>query len=164
MSADAADSAIITALNHVTRRQIMRQLEAGVASPKELAAELGESIQNISYHIGVLRRLGLVSVARETPRRGAVERHYEVASRRPTARDVAAWLLDADRTGRGREWRGRVLRIDSEAVRELEQAQQNFWAEVAAIEQRATSRAADDSRKSRRIGLAQIRHDLEQRG
>lgn len=56
-------------------------LDAGEASPKELAFELGEKLGNVSYHVRILARLGLIELVRETPRRGAVEHHYRSVPR-----------------------------------------------------------------------------------
>ena len=56
-------------------------LDAGEASPKELATSLGEKLGNVSYHVRILARLGLIELIRETPRRGAVEHHYRSVPR-----------------------------------------------------------------------------------
>ena len=56
-------------------------LDGGEASPKELATQLGEKLGNVSYHVRILVRLGLIELVRETPRRGAVEHHYRSAPR-----------------------------------------------------------------------------------
>jgi DNA-binding transcriptional ArsR family regulator len=74
---------------HPVRRQILsmltkrrRQRGEGsslpVHSAKEMAAEFNMTIPQVSYHVGILRDAGLISVVRETPRRGAIERHYGV--------------------------------------------------------------------------------------
>jgi len=51
------------------------------ASPKELAAELGTPVGNISYHVRELEQLGLIELVEEKQRRGAVEHFYRAISR-----------------------------------------------------------------------------------
>jgi DNA-binding transcriptional ArsR family regulator len=75
------DQGIITALGHPLRARILSLLDAGEASPKELAASLTEKLGNVSYHVRILARLGLIELVRETPRRGAVEHHYRSVPR-----------------------------------------------------------------------------------
>jgi DNA-binding MarR family transcriptional regulator len=50
-------------------------------SPNQLAQELGEKLGNVSYHVRTLLARGLLKKAGTTPRRGAVEHHYEIASK-----------------------------------------------------------------------------------
>jgi hypothetical protein len=64
-------------------------LNQRVASPKELAAELGEPLGNVSYHTRVLAQLGCIELVSTTQRRGALEHHYR-AVMRPYF-DDAAW-------------------------------------------------------------------------
>jgi hypothetical protein len=45
-------------------------------------------VTNISYHVRTLASLGLIRLVRETPRRGAIEHHYE-ATLRPIITDQA---------------------------------------------------------------------------
>lgn len=65
------------------------------ASPKELATQLGEKLGNVSYHVRILVRLGLIELVRETPRRGAVEHHYRSAPRPDAVLNVELGLDDA---------------------------------------------------------------------
>jgi hypothetical protein len=60
---------------------VLWRLNEVEASPKELAAELGESLPKVAYHVGVLHELGTIELVRETPRRGAIEHHYRALSR-----------------------------------------------------------------------------------
>lgn len=56
---------------------IIRDVHAhGVASPSEIAERLVEPLGNVSYHVKVLCRAGLLELAREAPVRGAVEHFY----------------------------------------------------------------------------------------
>lgn len=75
------DQGLITALSHPLRASILTELDGGEASPKELAQTLDEKLGNVSYHVRILARLGLIELVRTTPRRGAVEHHYRAVPR-----------------------------------------------------------------------------------
>jgi DNA-binding transcriptional ArsR family regulator len=89
------DQGIITALGHPLRARILSVLDGGEASPKELATQLGEKLGNVSYHVRILVRLGLIELVRETPRRGAVEHHYRSAPRPEAVLNLELGLDDA---------------------------------------------------------------------
>jgi DNA-binding transcriptional ArsR family regulator len=76
------DVGVVKAIGHPLRMQLLSRLNERVASPVELARELDESVQLVSYHVRILRDLGFVELVRTTPRRGAIEHHYR-AVRRP---------------------------------------------------------------------------------
>lgn len=61
-----------TALEHATRRRILRQLHEGETpqTPLELAAREGQPLSSISYHARVLTGCGLVSSATTRRLRG----------------------------------------------------------------------------------------------
>jgi DNA-binding transcriptional ArsR family regulator len=86
---DEFDRRIVRALSHPIRHRVLMALNEGVASPKELAAELGEPLGNVSYHTRVLAQLGCIELVSTTQRRGALEHHYR-AIMRPYF-DDAAW-------------------------------------------------------------------------
>jgi DNA-binding transcriptional ArsR family regulator len=83
------DPRIVRALSHPIRHKVLVALNERVASPKELAAELGEPLGNVSYHTRVLAQLGCIELVSTTQRRGALEHHYR-AVMRPFF-DDAAW-------------------------------------------------------------------------
>jgi len=86
------DERLAKASSHPLRARILQRLnESGVASPKELARALGESVGNVSYHVGILRELECVELVRTEPRRGALAHFY-----RATARP---WLNDEQWAG-----------------------------------------------------------------
>jgi DNA-binding transcriptional ArsR family regulator len=60
------------------RLRILSILEERVASPKEIAREIGAPLTHVSYHVRQLAQLGLIKLERTTPRRGAVEHHYRM--------------------------------------------------------------------------------------
>ena len=66
---------------HPLRVRMLAVLNERVASPSELADELGEPIGNVSYHMRTLADLGMVELVRTEPRRGAVEHYYRAVER-----------------------------------------------------------------------------------
>jgi len=67
------------ALSKEARMQILATLAERVASPKELADQLGEGLSRVSYHVSVLRECELIELVGKEPRRGAVEHFYRAA-------------------------------------------------------------------------------------
>lgn len=69
---------LIAALNHKLRRQTLRRLNrsASPLSPTNLSDEMEVPVGNVSYHMGVLRKCGAVSMVDERPVRGAVEHFF----------------------------------------------------------------------------------------
>ena len=66
------------ALAHPLRVRILETIErlGGVASPNQIATELGEPLGNVSYHIKTLLEYGWLELVKTEPRRGAVEHFY----------------------------------------------------------------------------------------
>ena len=56
-------------------------LDERVASPRQLADELEAPVQNVSYHVRELAKLGLIKLVRTTQRRDAIEHHYTAVAR-----------------------------------------------------------------------------------
>ena len=84
----AEHSSLHRALSHPLRLEILRQINRGIGSPKELSDELSESLGVVSYHVRTLEELGCIELADTKFRRGAVQHFY-----RPLRR---AELNDAD--------------------------------------------------------------------
>lgn len=78
---DITDPRIVRALAHPLRVRLLALLEERTASPRDLAAELGLPIPNVSYHVRTLERLGLVELVAQTSNRGAVKHHYRAVGR-----------------------------------------------------------------------------------
>ena len=76
-----SEPAIVRVAAHPLRVQALSILVERAASPKELAAELGTPIGNISYHVRELEQLGLIELVEEKPRRGAVEHFFRAVTR-----------------------------------------------------------------------------------
>jgi DNA-binding transcriptional ArsR family regulator len=82
------DERIVKAISHPIRHRVLVALNDRIASPNELAGELGESLGRVSYHVRQLAAVGAIELVRTEPRRGAVEHFYRATSR--------AWFDDAD--------------------------------------------------------------------
>ena len=92
------------ALSHPLRAKLLGRLNERVASPNELAQELGEPLGNVSYHVRALLDLECVELVETAPRRGAIE-HYYRATQRPLG-DESVWKLlpPSARRGFAVEW------------------------------------------------------------
>lgn len=84
----AIDQRLVKALTHELRVEILGILNERIASPNELANELGEGLSQVSYHVKVLRDYECIELVKTEPRRGAVEHYYRATSR--------AFLTDRD--------------------------------------------------------------------
>lgn len=79
---DINDPRLIKALAHPLRVRILSILETrDIASPNEMADELGVSLGVMSYHVRRLHALGFLELVKRTPRRGAIEHHYRAKAR-----------------------------------------------------------------------------------
>jgi DNA-binding transcriptional ArsR family regulator len=75
------DVRVVKALAHPTRVRILHILrDRELASPVELAGELGLPLGTVGYHVRRLEVLGFIELAKRTQRRGAVEHHYRARS------------------------------------------------------------------------------------
>lgn len=72
------DQNLVHVLSHPLRLEILRQLEKGTGSPKELAETTGQRLANVSYHVRVLCECECIELVRTEPRRGAVEHFYRL--------------------------------------------------------------------------------------
>jgi DNA-binding transcriptional ArsR family regulator len=86
---DISDPRVVKALNHPLRVEILRAIEVDRASPVELSRRLEAPLGVVSYHVRVLADLGLIKLVKRTPRRGAVEHHYEAKA--PVLLDDNVW-------------------------------------------------------------------------
>lgn len=73
---DITDPSLAKALGHPLRTRILSALEDRIASPSELAAELGAPLGVVSYHVRRLAALRFLKLVKRVPRRGAVEHYY----------------------------------------------------------------------------------------
>jgi DNA-binding transcriptional ArsR family regulator len=85
---DVLDERLVKAISHPIRHRVLVLLNERIASPNEIANEIGESLGRVSYHVRQLAEVGAIELVRTEPRRGAVEHFYRAAAR--------AWFSDAD--------------------------------------------------------------------
>src|ERR1700754_5177379 len=83
------DPRFVKAMSHPLRVRILAMLGERTASPNQLAGWLGASLGTTAYHVRVLDSLGLIELADETRRRGAVEHHYRATG--PPVVTADAW-------------------------------------------------------------------------
>jgi DNA-binding transcriptional ArsR family regulator len=72
---------LVKSLAHELRAEILAILNERMASPNELAKELGEGLSQVSYHVKVLKDYECIELIKTEPRRGAVEHYYRATSR-----------------------------------------------------------------------------------
>jgi DNA-binding transcriptional ArsR family regulator len=75
------DPRLVKALAHPLRITILRVLQDRTASPSEIASEISAPLGNVSYHVRVLERVGLLELAHTRQRRGAIEHYYRAIGR-----------------------------------------------------------------------------------
>lgn len=73
------DPAIAKALAHPLRSHILVTLGDRVASPNEIAKELGLAARDLDYHVKVLVEVGMIKLIRTEQRRGVQEHFYALA-------------------------------------------------------------------------------------
>ena len=88
---------LAAAMSHPTRVHAMSILRERAASPREVAKEIGERLNNVTYHINQLLKLGCVELVRtERVRGGRVLEHFYRAKRRLYF-DEEAWQALTER-------------------------------------------------------------------
>jgi DNA-binding transcriptional ArsR family regulator len=75
------DQQLVKALAHPLRVRILTLLNDKVASPSDVAEELGEPLANVSYHFHVLNDMECIELVDTKPRRGAIEHYYRAQTR-----------------------------------------------------------------------------------
>jgi DNA-binding transcriptional ArsR family regulator len=167
---DIGDPRLVKALAHPLRVQILSTLEDRIASPSDLATELGAPLGNVSYHVRTLADLGLVKLVKRRTRRGAVEHYYQARGRAQVTnrawaqvpgvvkRSMVAVALEqaVDQAGAAAAGGGfdhedsnlsrQSMTLDRKGFTELSQAVARLHEEVAGIQERSASRlrGADD--------------------
>jgi DNA-binding transcriptional ArsR family regulator len=86
---DIDDPRLVKALAHPLRVRILGLLEHRTLSPKQLATELGLPVENVSYHVRTLRRLGFIKLVRTRQVRGTIEHYYDLVA--PPRMTAEAW-------------------------------------------------------------------------
>jgi DNA-binding transcriptional ArsR family regulator len=99
MAPSTRGDATVKLLSHPLRHRLLGILNERAASPKELAAEVGLPIPNVSYHVVRLLQAGAIELVGQEPRRGVVEHFYrglEPASHSDDVQRMVADLLAAN--------------------------------------------------------------------
>ena len=78
---DIDDPRLVKALAHPIRMKLLNILDEKTATPKELAANLGLPLENVSYHVRTLKDFGFIKLEKTRQGRGAVEHHYKLVAR-----------------------------------------------------------------------------------
>jgi DNA-binding transcriptional ArsR family regulator len=78
---ETSEARIAKALAHPLRARILQRLGERVASPGDLANELGAPLGVVSYHVRMLRDYDCVELVRTEPRRGALQHFYRATAR-----------------------------------------------------------------------------------
>ncbi len=170
---DINDPRLIKALAHPLRVRILSILESrDMASPNEMADELGVSLGVMSYHVRRLHALGFLELVKRTPRRGAIEHHYR-AKARPRVTDegwaetpsivkramvgaslqqITGYINTAAQQGgfdRGDAHLSRtVLMLDDEGWRELAGEMAAWMTRVEQLEEESLKRIAESGEDS----------------
>ncbi len=84
------DATLGAAVAHPMRCRCLAILADRVASPVEIAKELGLDVSNVGYHVNALVQAGLVEEVRRRPVRGAVEHFYRAVVRPLTSSEEEA--------------------------------------------------------------------------
>jgi DNA-binding transcriptional ArsR family regulator len=77
----AVEQRLLKAMAHPIRLRALTIFNQRVASPSEIAHELGEPLGVVSYHVRILEDLDCIELVRTTPKRGAIEHHYRALER-----------------------------------------------------------------------------------
>lgn len=160
------DPTVAKAFTHPLRGHVwVTVCERGVASPTEIADELGLEVSEVSYHFRELKRRNLIRLVRAVPRRGFDEHFYEPcvpalhfddfdwmklpAPIRSTfsadmLRQIIEDLLDALDDGvfdaRSRHLSRTWLSVDERGWREVMRAMETALDRIQAIQERSTKR------------------------
>lgn len=96
---DVVDQKMVKALAHPLRVRCLALLNDRQWSPRELSVELDEGLSQISYHIRMLKKSGLIELASTAPRRGATEHFYRAVHRVIVPEGLTAALPKSARLG-----------------------------------------------------------------
>jgi DNA-binding transcriptional ArsR family regulator len=75
------ETTLATIVAHPTRVRAFSILAERIASPVEIAQEIGKDVGHVGYHVRKLQELNLIELVDERPVRGAVEHFYRAIAR-----------------------------------------------------------------------------------
>src|SRR3954449_10696379 len=78
---ETSEARLAKAVAHPLPARILHRLGERVASPGDLAVELGAPLGVVSYHVRMLRDYDCVELVRTEPRRGALQHFYKATAR-----------------------------------------------------------------------------------
>lgn len=167
---DFVSPQLAAALSHPIRVKAMCILHQRVASPREIAKEIEEPLNNVTYHVNQLRELGCIELARtEGARGGRVVEHFYRSCQRPffdedawnvltekerlgvvgailkmMAKDIATAMAAGTFFGGGDVHTSRsALRLDEDGWQEVTRLIRDATAGLIEIEERVAERAAE---------------------
>jgi DNA-binding transcriptional ArsR family regulator len=176
----APSERIVKSMNHPIRFSALSILSERVASPSDIAEELGETVGAVAYHVRILRDLGAIELVDTAQRRGATESYYRAAVRpwyseeeyarlparrrrelfAPTIRTVVDDAVRALANGGFDDPRAHVTRtafdVDTKGREELAELMAQTAARVAEIQSASDGRASGakkDTRKRTEVAL-----------
>ena len=76
-----SDARLAKAMSNPIRLRLLAMFNEGVTTPKDLAERLGEPLENVAYHVRILKELGCIELVRTEPRRGAKAHFYRATTR-----------------------------------------------------------------------------------
>jgi DNA-binding transcriptional ArsR family regulator len=183
--AAGVNAELFKALAHPLRGRIMVLLDESQASPKELADRLGESLENVAYHVRGLAKVGLIELIDTDTRRGG-KQHFYKASARPIM-DTSSWellpqllrevnsvwvaqiilgdLIEALGAGTFDARPGRTMLrmhivVDDEGYDELEPAARRYLEELQAIEARSGERRSKSGERGVNVATAALAFEM----
>lgn len=80
-TATSMETTLAAIVAHPTRARAFVILAERVASPVEIAQEIGKDVGHVGYHVRKLQALNLIELVDERPVRGAVEHFYRAIER-----------------------------------------------------------------------------------
>jgi DNA-binding transcriptional ArsR family regulator len=98
---DFVSPQLAAAMSHPTRVHLMSLLGERTASPRQLAAEMDEPLNNVTYHVNQLRDLGCIELMRTERAHGGrvLERFYRTTQRAYFDDDAWEVLSEKERLG-----------------------------------------------------------------
>jgi DNA-binding transcriptional ArsR family regulator len=80
-AAVSMETTLAAIVAHPTRARAFLILAERIASPAEIAKEIGKDVGHVGYHVRKLQQLDLIELVDEKPVRGAVEHFYRAIER-----------------------------------------------------------------------------------
>jgi DNA-binding transcriptional ArsR family regulator len=166
---DGPGTTLTAIVGHPLRARCLAMLAEATMSPKEIADRLGAELDDVSYHVRTLKRLGAVELIAQEPVRGAVRHVYRVAERPMVSDEKYARLPAAHRL----QFSGWILELslaesavaldtgsfakrhDHHVSRFPARLDEEGWSEIAGI----YSRALEEAREVAAASAARLDRD-----